>query len=288
MKNMMLTENSLMVTDSGVAEEVARLFDQREEEKEWYNNNPEGQTAALDVYERQVVPIKRENELLTIEVEEGKMADLVGDLGIINRKTMNRRLVRMTKRAMQERENGEVKSLAKDGLLLVMADLDDLKGINESSLDPESGHIVGDAALYAMAEVLVECLRPEDVLGRVGGDEFMAMVPIPSEDVARKMMEGSGKESSDPGLIVRLNEEMEERRGILKRRYGEAWPSDREKKKPGQISTGWKFLSWEELIKRYWQYETMPKVKENGSKHDLVSLALKEADQQLLLNKKKK
>ena len=216
----MLTENSLMVTDSGVAEEVARLFDQREEEKEWYNNNPEGQTAALDVYERQVVPIKRENELLTIEVEEGKMADLVGDLGIINRKTMNRRLVRMTKRAMQERENGEVKSLAKDGLLLVMADLDDLKGINESSLDPESGHIVGDAALYAMAEVLVECLRPEDVLGRVGGDEFMAMVPIPSEDVARKMMEGSGKESSDPGLIVRLNEEMEERRGILKRRYG--------------------------------------------------------------------
>jgi diguanylate cyclase (GGDEF)-like protein len=39
------------------------------------------------------------------------------------------------------------------------------------------GHIAGDAALVTVAKTLSNCLRASDVVGRWGGDEFMAILP---------------------------------------------------------------------------------------------------------------
>jgi diguanylate cyclase len=54
---------------------------------------------------------------------------------------------------------------------LVYVDLDNLKIIND-----EHGHPVGDGALVALADVLREAFRDQDVIARVGGDEFAVLV----------------------------------------------------------------------------------------------------------------
>jgi diguanylate cyclase (GGDEF)-like protein/PAS domain S-box-containing protein len=54
---------------------------------------------------------------------------------------------------------------------VLMLDLDKLKFINDTF-----GHCGGDRALLHTAQALAESLRPTDVVGRWGGDEFVAVV----------------------------------------------------------------------------------------------------------------
>lgn len=54
---------------------------------------------------------------------------------------------------------------------LVFIDLDDLKIINDTY-----GHREGDCALQQTARVLRECFRDSDIVARVGGDEFCALL----------------------------------------------------------------------------------------------------------------
>jgi diguanylate cyclase (GGDEF)-like protein/PAS domain S-box-containing protein len=60
-------------------------------------------------------------------------------------------------------------------LLLVFADLDGMKQIND-----KMGHLEGDHALTDAADVLKKTFRDSDVIARLGGDEFavLAMVPL--------------------------------------------------------------------------------------------------------------
>jgi diguanylate cyclase (GGDEF)-like protein/PAS domain S-box-containing protein len=50
---------------------------------------------------------------------------------------------------------------------LAMLDLDHFKRVNDTH-----GHAAGDAALLMLADLLRENLRPEDAIGRIGGEEF--------------------------------------------------------------------------------------------------------------------
>jgi diguanylate cyclase (GGDEF)-like protein/PAS domain S-box-containing protein len=74
------------------------------------------------------------------------------------------------------------------GMAAVMfLDLDDLKTINDTL-----GHSLGDELLKRLAERLSDTLRAEDTVARVGGDEFMILLPeIRGEEgaviVARKI-----------------------------------------------------------------------------------------------------
>ena len=58
------------------------------------------------------------------------------------------------------------------GFCLLMMDLDGLKSIND-----RHGHFVGDHALRAVAQVILENLRAVDTAARYGGDEFVALLP---------------------------------------------------------------------------------------------------------------
>ncbi|OGX50311.1 MAG: hypothetical protein A2306_09885 [Omnitrophica WOR_2 bacterium RIFOXYB2_FULL_38_16] len=60
---------------------------------------------------------------------------------------------------------------SKNALLLVYADLDNMKWINDYL-----GHKGGDKAIVSIAKVLTATFRGSDVIGRVGGDEFAILV----------------------------------------------------------------------------------------------------------------
>lgn len=57
-------------------------------------------------------------------------------------------------------------------LSLIVVDLDFFKKINDSH-----GHQAGDAVLINVAARLRSCMRPQDALGRYGGEEFLAVLP---------------------------------------------------------------------------------------------------------------
>ncbi len=65
------------------------------------------------------------------------------------------------------------------GLLLFFADMDGLKQINDTA-----GHVEGDRALQAVAEVLQRAFRASDIVARLGGDEFAVLAIDAPENAA--------------------------------------------------------------------------------------------------------
>lgn len=67
---------------------------------------------------------------------------------------------------------------------VLMIDLDGFKQTNDLY-----GHAAGDAVLRAVADCLRLVLRTDDVYGRLGGDEFLVVMPTSDEDDARIVAE---------------------------------------------------------------------------------------------------
>jgi diguanylate cyclase (GGDEF)-like protein len=59
---------------------------------------------------------------------------------------------------------------------LMMFDLDHFKSIND-----RFGHAVGDDTLRLFAQVIQKSMRASDIVGRLGGEEFAAIVPEPMD-----------------------------------------------------------------------------------------------------------
>ncbi len=55
---------------------------------------------------------------------------------------------------------------------LFVIDIDDFKSINDSL-----GHLFGDSFLREVSDAMAKVFREHDVLGRIGGDEFVAFIP---------------------------------------------------------------------------------------------------------------
>src|SRR5580693_583506 len=61
---------------------------------------------------------------------------------------------------------------AREPMALIMFDLDQFKRIND-----RYGHHVGDEVLTAFCKVATTYLRPNDLFGRIGGEEFASLLP---------------------------------------------------------------------------------------------------------------
>jgi diguanylate cyclase (GGDEF)-like protein len=53
-----------------------------------------------------------------------------------------------------------------------MVDIDHFKSIND-----QHGHHAGDLVLRAVSQALAQCVRPMDLVARVGGEEFAIILP---------------------------------------------------------------------------------------------------------------
>ena len=81
---------------------------------------------------------------------------------------------------------------------LLFIDLNDFKQIND-----KFGHEVGDQLLIIAAQRLRKSLRSCDIIGRPGGDEFVALVPDVDAKVAEKLAQRLTKALHKPYLIGR-------------------------------------------------------------------------------------
>ena len=68
----------------------------------------------------------------------------------------------------------EIDRVARSGepALVLMADIDHFKRVNDTH-----GHAVGDGVLKAVAQRLLDCVRPMDTVARYGGEEFAIILP---------------------------------------------------------------------------------------------------------------
>ena len=93
--------------------------------------------------------------------------------GVLNRKGLDEALEREIARARRHSSSMCV------GLL----DLDNFKQLNDTF-----GHRTGDEALRHLAEVARGALRQEDIIGRLGGEEFLILLPDADEEQATQIM----------------------------------------------------------------------------------------------------
>lgn len=97
---------------------------------------------------------------LSAQLSELAMTD--GLTGCLNHRAFSARLHEEIDRALRYDQP----------LTIVASDVDDFKTIND-----QCGHGAGDDVLAALGTVLREGLRSSDFVGRVGGDEFVVVLP---------------------------------------------------------------------------------------------------------------
>lgn len=85
----------------------------------------------------------------------------------------------------------------KKGLCIAMVDLDFFKQINDSY-----GHLVGDKVLKEFAQVFSKGLRSSDVIGRIGGEEFLIILNYSSSDDAYLVLTNLCQQLSHIGVAV--------------------------------------------------------------------------------------
>ncbi|HKS28538.1 MAG TPA: diguanylate cyclase [Pyrinomonadaceae bacterium] len=73
----------------------------------------------------------------------------------------------------------ECQRLNREPVTILSMDLDDFKKVNDTY-----GHAVGDRMLASVAEVIRKQLRQMDMLARYAGDEFVAIMPMASDETA--------------------------------------------------------------------------------------------------------
>lgn len=80
----------------------------------------------------------------------------------------------LNRKGLEEAMDREASRFSRDGasLCLALLDVDNFKQLNDVH-----GHHVGDQALTHLASIVKGALRPQDVLSRFGGEEFVVLMP---------------------------------------------------------------------------------------------------------------
>ncbi len=93
-------------------------------------------------------------------------------------------LTELYNRNFFEEEKMRLKASRRYPVSVVMADMDTLKQVNDTL-----GHRAGDGLLKEFAKIAGRVFRREDMIARIGGDEFAVFLPETQRDTAREAVE---------------------------------------------------------------------------------------------------
>jgi diguanylate cyclase (GGDEF)-like protein len=110
----------------------------------------------------------REEEYRRLKEQFEQLAAIDPLTALLNRRGWNDLALRLCQRAAQDREPVGV----------LIADLDHFKSIND-----RWGHAAGDGVLRHVAALLKRHCRPNDLVGRWGGEEFVVMMQGSADDM---------------------------------------------------------------------------------------------------------
>lgn len=96
--------------------------------------------------------------------------------GLLNRRGALRRLTAMA-------IDGSWQGQWQYGIAAAFIDLDGFKAVND-----RFGHAEGDRCLTKIATALRRCLRTEDMIARMGGDEFLVLFPAQSNELVNEVI----------------------------------------------------------------------------------------------------
>ncbi|WP_432695601.1 diguanylate cyclase [Marinobacterium sp. YM272] len=148
--------------------------------------------------------------------QEGKITGVVTVFrDITERKKMEERLARMAsideltgvlnRRALVGAISNEIARIHRSSRksALIMIDFDHFKQVNDNY-----GHEAGDKVLQHVVELARECLRESDLLGRLGGEEFAALLPDTSLEGAKVLAERMRQTVADATTRSRNGEDI--------------------------------------------------------------------------------
>ncbi|ODS77263.1 MAG: hypothetical protein ABS39_10345 [Acidovorax sp. SCN 65-28] len=139
---------------------------------------------------------------------EGRLAHLLWGFDISTHKALEAQLRELAtrdalsgllnRRAFMERSTALFDHCRRHGqpCTVLMIDIDHFKRIND-----QHGHQMGDTAIRACADAIGQALREADLLGRLGGEEFAALLPHASADSARQVAERIRGAIAQLGLV---------------------------------------------------------------------------------------
>ncbi|MQY52010.1 diguanylate cyclase [Rhodocyclus gracilis] len=141
--------------------------------------------------------VVRDAGMLELLAAEMRIADLEKELQEARAMACTDPLTRAVNR--RGLENAFQRELARaersgEALSVVVFDVDNFKRVND-----EHGHSLGDRALQHLVSVLREAMRPTDVIGRIGGEEFaLLLVGVQGEEAQAAMTRLQGTLAAQP------------------------------------------------------------------------------------------
>ena len=144
--------------------DTGRIAEIREVDTQW-SGRPARLIMMRDITERRMVERKLNGMAQELRQTNQQLERLVGTDPLTQ--SLNRR-------GIEDALGRELRTMSRTGetLMAILIDCDDFKSINDSF-----GHAVGDAALVALTRSVQDALRVGDHVGRVGGDEFLVLLP---------------------------------------------------------------------------------------------------------------
>lgn len=128
-------------------------------------------TADIDLH-AEIERLRAEVAALTARAET---AEALADHDVLTRALNRRGFMSVLSRSMAYCRRHEVEAA------LLYLDMDGFKGVNDGL-----GHAAGDAALMAVADLLLANVRESDAVGRLGGDEFALLLMNAGADEGRE------------------------------------------------------------------------------------------------------